>query len=210
MDTAVPVISRMRDPIGADARLALDLALTIRHDGNGGVTDHVTARVNLTAWARAHPEVLPRTARNRSGHTDTPAVTADSARRGDREDTATGTARHRGRRPVMAALPGAPPTPRGSPPGASCGPPVRALFARAVRPGEPSSADAGRLMRWRETVRLLDEAAARTPAVLVLDWPEDTPAPPPSRSWTGPKPPGRPADARTRRRRPHHGPRATP
>ncbi|MFJ7297207.1 ABATE domain-containing protein [Streptomyces collinus] len=51
---------------------------------------------------------------------------------------------------------------------------VRALFARAVRPDEPGSADAGRLVPWRAAVRLLNEAAARTPAVPVLDWPEDT------------------------------------
>ncbi|WP_437023519.1 CGNR zinc finger domain-containing protein [Streptomyces sp. enrichment culture] len=51
---------------------------------------------------------------------------------------------------------------------------VRALFARAVRPGEPGSADAGRLVPWRAAVRLLNEAVARTPAVPVLDWPEDT------------------------------------
>ncbi|BCL24720.1 hypothetical protein GCM10017668_65630 [Streptomyces tuirus] len=39
MDAVGPTVGRMREPIGRDARLALDLALTIRHDGNGGVTD---------------------------------------------------------------------------------------------------------------------------------------------------------------------------
>ncbi|NUS85510.1 MAG: CGNR zinc finger domain-containing protein, partial [Streptomyces sp.] len=48
----------------------------------------------------------------------------------------------------------------------------RALFARAVRPGEPSPADAARLMPPEEAVRHLNEAAARTPTVPVLDWPE--------------------------------------
>ncbi|GHC93331.1 hypothetical protein GCM10010309_77720 [Streptomyces violaceochromogenes] len=43
-----------------------------------------------------------------------------------------------------------------------------------MRPGEPSSADAGRLVPWREAVRLLNEAAAHTPTVRFLDWPEDT------------------------------------
>lgn len=50
---------------------------------------------------------------------------------------------------------------------------VRALFARAVRPGEPSPADAARLLPGPEAVRRLNEAAARTPTVPALDWPED-------------------------------------
>ncbi|MEU4464173.1 CGNR zinc finger domain-containing protein [Streptomyces sp. NPDC024017] len=50
---------------------------------------------------------------------------------------------------------------------------VRALFARAVRPGRPSPADAARLMPLPEAVRHLNEAAARTPTVPVLDWPEE-------------------------------------
>ena len=49
---------------------------------------------------------------------------------------------------------------------------VRALFARAVRPGEPSPADATRLMPQEEAVRHLNEAAAHTPTVPVLHWPE--------------------------------------
>ncbi|MFE7902511.1 CGNR zinc finger domain-containing protein [Streptomyces sp. NPDC057424] len=47
---------------------------------------------------------------------------------------------------------------------------VRALFARVVRPGEPSPADAARLMPLPEAVRCLNEAAARTPTVPVLHW----------------------------------------
>ncbi|WP_308311433.1 CGNR zinc finger domain-containing protein [Streptomyces sp. D2-8] len=50
---------------------------------------------------------------------------------------------------------------------------VRALFARAVRPGRPSPADAARLMPVPEAVRHLNEAAARTPTMPALDWPED-------------------------------------
>jgi predicted RNA-binding Zn ribbon-like protein len=37
-----------------DARLTLDLALTLRHDGTGGVTDDLTDPANLTAWVRDH------------------------------------------------------------------------------------------------------------------------------------------------------------
>ncbi|MCK8437637.1 hypothetical protein G3I77_32935 [Streptomyces sp. D2-8] len=47
----------MREPINGHARLALDLALTIRHDGKGGVTDDLTGPADLTEWVRAHPEV---------------------------------------------------------------------------------------------------------------------------------------------------------
>ncbi|MFI9169612.1 CGNR zinc finger domain-containing protein [Streptomyces lincolnensis] len=47
---------------------------------------------------------------------------------------------------------------------------VRALFARAVRPGEPSPADAARLLPAPEALRRLNTAAARTPTVPVLYW----------------------------------------
>ncbi|MCF0082942.1 CGNR zinc finger domain-containing protein [Streptomyces lomondensis] len=119
----------MREPISRDARLALDLALTIRHDGSGGVADDLADPAGLTAWVRAHPEVLPDTGRFAVGAAQLTAV-----------------------RELRAA--------------------VRALFARAVRPGDPSPADAARLMPVPDAVRHLNEAAARTPTVPVLDWPE--------------------------------------
>ncbi|MFJ8469061.1 CGNR zinc finger domain-containing protein [Streptomyces swartbergensis] len=119
----------MREPISRDARLALDLALTIRRDGNGGVADDLTEPAGLTAWVRAHPEILPDAGRFTAGAAQLAAV-----------------------RDLRAA--------------------VRALFARAVRPGEPSPADATRLLPVPEAVRCLNEAAARTPTVPVLDWPE--------------------------------------
>jgi predicted RNA-binding Zn ribbon-like protein len=118
----------MREPISRDARLALDLALTVRHDGDGGVADDLTDPAGLTAWVRAHPEALP----------DTEGFTADAARLA-------------AVRELRAA--------------------ARALFARAVRPGEPSPADAARLLPEAEAVRRLNEAAARTPTVPVLHWP---------------------------------------
>lgn len=48
---------------------------------------------------------------------------------------------------------------------------VRALFARAVRPGAPSPADARRLLPLGQAVTRLNEAVARVPAVPVLSWP---------------------------------------
>ncbi|GGV21703.1 CGNR zinc finger domain-containing protein [Streptomyces griseoflavus] len=53
----------MRDPISRDAQLALDLVLTIRHDGAGGVADDLTDPAALTAWVHAHPRTLAATAR---------------------------------------------------------------------------------------------------------------------------------------------------
>jgi predicted RNA-binding Zn ribbon-like protein len=49
---------------------------------------------------------------------------------------------------------------------------VRALFARAVRPGPPSPADAQRLLPAGEAVARLNAAAAGVPVVPRLDWPE--------------------------------------
>lgn len=120
----------MRDSISRDARLALDLALTIRHDGNGGAADDLTDPAGLTAWVHAHPDVLPDADRFTAGAEDLTAV-----------------------RELRAA--------------------VRALFARAVRPDEPSPADAARLLPVPEALRRLNEAAARTPTVPVLRWAED-------------------------------------
>ncbi|SCE12797.1 Conserved protein containing a Zn-ribbon-like motif, possibly RNA-binding [Streptomyces sp. LcepLS] len=49
---------------------------------------------------------------------------------------------------------------------------VRALFARGVRPGPVSPADADRLQPVDEALALLDATAARVPVRPVLDWPE--------------------------------------
>jgi len=123
-------IRGMRDLITSDARLALDLALTVRHDGEGGIADDLTGPNGLTTWVRAHRDTLP----------DTDRFVADEAAL-----TAV--------RDLRAA--------------------VRTLFARAVRPGEPSPADAARLLPLPEALRRLNESAARTPTVPVLDWADD-------------------------------------
>ncbi|WP_327358606.1 CGNR zinc finger domain-containing protein [Streptomyces sp. NBC_01304] len=112
-----------------DADLVLDLALTIRHDGHGGVADDLAAPEGLTAWVRAHPAVLPGAAR----------FTADA-------DTLSAV------RDLRAA--------------------VRALFARAVRPGDPSPADAARLLPDQEAIDRLNAAAALVPVVPRLNWPK--------------------------------------
>ncbi|MFF5499277.1 CGNR zinc finger domain-containing protein [Streptomyces aquilus] len=48
----------MSDSLSRDARLALDLALTIRHDGHGGVADDLSDPPGLTAWVQAHPDTV--------------------------------------------------------------------------------------------------------------------------------------------------------
>ncbi|OMI36123.1 ABATE domain-containing protein, partial [Streptomyces sparsogenes] len=42
----------------SDDRLALALAVTIRHDGNGGVADDLATPDGLTAWVRELAEPL--------------------------------------------------------------------------------------------------------------------------------------------------------
>ncbi|WP_406327510.1 CGNR zinc finger domain-containing protein [Streptomyces sp. NBC_00203] len=120
----------MDDSISGDARLALDLALTIRHDGHGGVADDLTDPSGLTAWVQAHPDALPGAGRFVADPVTLTAV-----------------------RDVRAA--------------------VRALFARAVRPGEPSPADAARLLPVPQAVERLNTAVALVPTVPVLGWAED-------------------------------------
>ncbi|MEU3555773.1 CGNR zinc finger domain-containing protein [Streptomyces fragilis] len=48
---------------------------------------------------------------------------------------------------------------------------VRALFARAVAPGPPSSADSARLMPFDEALDRLNAAASRAAVVPRLEWP---------------------------------------
>ncbi len=127
MDDGSPIISGMEYSISTDARLALDLALTVRHDGDGGVTDDLTDPMGLATWIRAHADVLPAVA---GPAADEAALTAVRDLRGA----------------------------------------VRALFARAVSPGEPSPADAARLLPVPEALERLNEAAALAPTVPVLTW----------------------------------------
>ncbi|MFF6786617.1 ABATE domain-containing protein [Streptomyces sp. NPDC012510] len=42
-----------------DARLVLDLVLTVRHDGDGGIADDLADAAGLAAWVRGHADVLP-------------------------------------------------------------------------------------------------------------------------------------------------------
>ncbi|MFD3652091.1 CGNR zinc finger domain-containing protein [Streptomyces sp. NPDC058620] len=114
-----------------DTQLTLALALTIRHDGQGGVADDLDAPAGLTRWVRQHPDSLGRVSED--------DWQADAA--------------------TLAAV-------------RSLRAAVRALFAHAVSPGEPSPADAGRLLPVTEALERLNAAAAAVPTVPVLEWRE--------------------------------------
>jgi predicted RNA-binding Zn ribbon-like protein len=112
--------------------LAVDLAVTVRHDGRGGVADDLADTEGLTRWVRAHAEELGADLGGGDFRADAAALTAAVE--------------------VRTA--------------------VRALFARAVLPGPPSSADAGRLPSAGQALDRLNAAAALVPCVPRLDWPE--------------------------------------
>ncbi|MFF3126407.1 CGNR zinc finger domain-containing protein [Streptomyces sp. NPDC057908] len=116
-----------------DTRLALDLALTIRHDGRGGVADDLDTPHGLTHWVHERRGVLGDASGGETWAADEQSLEAV--------------------RSLRAA--------------------VRALFAYAVRPGEPSPADAGRLLPFEEALRRLNAAAAAVPTVPRLDWAQD-------------------------------------
>ncbi|MEU5305315.1 CGNR zinc finger domain-containing protein [Streptomyces noursei] len=110
-------------------RLALDLAVTIRHDGNGGVADDLADTAGLAAWTADRAAALD-CAEDGPPPADEALLTAV--------------------RELRAA--------------------VRSLFARAVRPGPPSSADAHRLLPEDEALARLNAAAARVPTAPRLVW----------------------------------------
>ncbi|WP_077058555.1 ABATE domain-containing protein [Streptomyces sp. MP131-18] len=129
-------------PDGPGSRLSLALAVTIRHDGHGGVADDLLTPEGLTAWVRAQaapPHDAP----------DAAAFTADAFTADARALDAV--------RDLRAA--------------------VRTLFARTVRPGPPSRADAHRLLPEPVAVARLNAAAALAPAAPALHWPPEAGAP---------------------------------
>lgn len=123
--------------------LALELASTIRHDGDGGVADDLETVADLAQWVRPRAELL-----------DLPPE-FDPATALDADALA-----------AVRALRRA----------------VRALFARAVAPAPPSSADAGHLLPADEAVHRLNAAAAPVPLTVALDWPPSPQTPPTART----------------------------
>ncbi|MFJ8476418.1 ABATE domain-containing protein [Kitasatospora sp. NPDC094011] len=132
--------------------LALELASTIRHDGNGGVADELTSVGGLTSWVAAQEELLAAEGFAAAG-TGAAATAAGSAARFD-VDVDVDEASWTQVLAVRAAL--------------------RALLARAVSPAPPSRADADRLPPADQALARLNTAAAHCPVVPRLHWPADT------------------------------------
>ncbi|WP_326783753.1 CGNR zinc finger domain-containing protein [Streptomyces sp. NBC_00151] len=120
-----------------ERRLALELASTIRHDGDGGVTDDLGTAHEATRWIQAQADLL-------AGHVPAGEMAADDDLRVE-----------------IIELRRA----------------VRTLFARAVSPAPPSSADAHRLMSADQALAHLNTVAARDAVVPQMDWPPDGGAP---------------------------------
>jgi predicted RNA-binding Zn ribbon-like protein len=150
--------------------LALALAVTIRHDGHVGVADDLTDPAGLTCWVREHAQELgqygfgpavavpggavpagPASGVAGSGDGDPHPAEVRSAGRAFTADA--------GALDAVVAVRTA----------------IRALFARAVLPGPPSKADAGRLPDAGAALERLNAASARVPVTHRLRWPADGP-----------------------------------
>ncbi|MEU3052585.1 CGNR zinc finger domain-containing protein [Streptomyces griseus] len=125
----------------------MELAGTIRHDGDGGVLDDLGTLEGAARWIR-----------RRTGPLGTLAPAGEPI--GDEE-------------PVPAPEFVVDEELRDAVIGVRRA--VRALFARVVSPAPPSPADAHRLMPADEALALLNAAAAREPVVPQLRWPAEGP-----------------------------------
>ncbi|MFC6022810.1 CGNR zinc finger domain-containing protein [Plantactinospora solaniradicis] len=143
-------------------QLVLALASTIRHDGNGGVADDLADVGGLATWLREQAEPL------REYAAEPLRFTSESESESD-----TATPDEQLRLDVVALRHA-----------------VRTLFARAVRPGPPSRADASTLLPVPDAVDQLNRAAGQLPVRPVLSWPDEAT---PTVSWHGEA-----ADARRR------------
>ena len=119
--------------------LAFALAATIRHDGHGGVADLLSTPEEAAAWLTEHEQLVARVLGS---------------------DSDLGRFLHPNREEFLPNLQEDLVQIRRA---------VRALFARAVAPGEPSKADAGRLMEVEDALRLVNGAADRL-GTTHLEW----------------------------------------
>ncbi|ORT56824.1 ABATE domain-containing protein [Streptomyces sp. CB03238] len=126
--------------------LALDLALTIRHDGQGGVADDLERPDGLGRWVRELADALA------AVPVAVPVAGAGTFSFDFAADSVPGHDTLAAVRDLRAA--------------------VRALFARAVR-GDPSPADARHLLPVDTALRRLNEAAAAAPAVPHPTWTDE-------------------------------------
>ena len=152
--------------------LALALAVTVRHDGHGGVADDLAEPAGLTRWVREHAEAL----REYGFAADSVAGSSAASEAASAVPPAAGSASAaEGRLPPAA---GAFVADAGALAAAvEVRTATRALFARAVSPGAPSKADVGRLPDAGTALARLNAASARVPVAHRLEWPADgTPA----------------------------------
>lgn len=138
--------------------LALELADTIRHDGEGGVADFLAGPAELTGWVRdraARSALSPARGRGTAGATgaagavDTMATTGAVASCAIEDFVAD----DRALREVLAVRTA-----------------VRALLGHAVAPRPPSRADAGRLPSAEDALAALKRIARRVPVDVGLEW----------------------------------------
>jgi predicted RNA-binding Zn ribbon-like protein len=140
------VIKRGVVEMTAGGCLALELASTIRHDGNGGVADDLEDPAGLAQWVVAQRELLAV-----EGFT---ADLADPARPACPAHPAAVLAERQTLAEVLAVRAA-----------------LRALLARAVSPAPPSPADAHRLIPAERAVARLNAVAERQPVAPRLEWP---------------------------------------
>lgn len=125
----------------------MELASTIRHDGDGGVLDDLDTVEGAARWIRS-----------RTGLPGTLAPAGEGVGAKGPEDAAEFVVDEEFRGAVIGLRRA-----------------VRALFARVVSPAPPSPADAHRLMPADEALALLNAAAAREPVAPQLHWPAEGP-----------------------------------
>lgn len=113
--------------------LALELVSTLRHDGDGGLTDDLATARGVDRWLEAQADLL-------ADHVAVGELAAD-------DDL---------RREIVEVRQA-----------------VRALFARAVGPAPPSTADAGQVMPAERALTYVNTVAAREAVVPQMDWPSD-------------------------------------
>lgn len=174
--------------------LALELAVTIRHDGHGGITDALASPAGLTRWIREHAAALAEygffaavaCGGPGEGRAAGPAGGSPAAGPPEPGQLSAGRAEFTAASPHAAGVQAAvQPAPRQPPVGYgefTAGPAtlaavldvrtaVRALFARAVAPGPPSAADVGRLPDADTALERLNAVSARVPVAPRLSWP---------------------------------------
>ena len=122
--------------------LAFALAATVKHDGHGGIADLLSTPEEAVAWLTEHEQLVAQVLGAESG---------------------LGRFVHPNRTETLPNLREELVRIRGA---------VRALFARAVAPGEPSKADAARLTSVEDALRMVNRAADRL-GTTHLEWTEE-------------------------------------